>query len=199
MSCAPCCARRRSRPDSARARSCPGAVLQQHGDPVGVLLETRYPRTAFDDAAQRGEAVPQDPLGLVLGQADESERHVRWERQLHRGGRPAVDVAQLSAQRDCGVQDLAQYPHLLEHLERARLDADGLRVGRRFEQRIEDPARHTPAAQFDGRGQADGSGAGDDYRGVVVHGVDSVGEAGVVVSVPELRCAGSFPGTALAP
>ena len=73
-----------------------------------------------------------------------------------------VDVDDLPAHLDGGVEDLPQHAHALEDLQGARLDADGLGVLRRFEQLVDDAAGDTAAAQLDRGGQTDRSSSGDE-------------------------------------
>jgi len=67
------------------------------------------------------------------------------------------------------VEDSSQHGHALEHLERLQLYANGFRVPRRFEQRIDDPAGNAAASQLYRGGQPDGPGARDEYLGFCGH------------------------------
>ncbi len=77
-----------------------------------------------------------------------------------------VDVHDLAVHPDARVQDAAQHPHAFEDLQRARLHANRFGVERGIEQRIDDPAADAVAGQFDGCGQTDGAGTGDQDRSV---------------------------------
>jgi hypothetical protein len=67
---------------------------------------------------------------------------------------------------DARVEDAAQHTHTLEHLERAGLYSNGLRMLRGIEQRVDDPAFDAAAGQFDGGGQPDGPRPRDEHLGV---------------------------------
>ena len=66
-------------------------------------------------------------------------------------------------QLDGRVQDARQHAHGLEDLERTWLYTNGFRVLRRLRQRIDDSAVDAASSQFDGGGEADGAGAGDEH------------------------------------
>ena len=150
----------------ARTVSLAAVAGQRGGDAVVVLLEPVSLDAALDRPRRAGQLLAQDPLGLVLRQRDESERHVGRQRQLELRRPLAVDVDELAAHLDRRVQDAPQHTHALEDLERARLHANRFRVLRRFAGRVDDPAADAPAGEFDGGGQADRAGAGDQYIGV---------------------------------
>jgi hypothetical protein len=133
---------------------------------VGVLREADEPNTPFHLHAAHGELLAQNPLGRVLRDGDEAERHVGRQRHIELCRLLTVDVDDLAAHLDGRIENAAQRSHALEHLERARLHANGFRVLRRFEQRVHDAAVDAAAGQFDGGGQADGSSAGDEDLGV---------------------------------
>jgi len=67
---------------------------------------------------------------------------------------------------DARVQDAAQHPHALEHLERAGLHANGFGILRRLDQRVDDPAWDASAGQFDRGGQADRTRPGNEHIGL---------------------------------
>ncbi len=136
--------------------------LEGRGHPVVVLLEADQPDVALDRGAECGEPFPQDPLGLVLRDADEPERDVRQRWELEPADLLTVHVGDLPGELDGGVEDLSHDAHPLEDLQGARLDADGLGVLRRFEQLVDDAAVDATAPQLDGGGQPDGAGSGDE-------------------------------------
>ena len=147
----------------ARAHGRPVGQCGAH--PVGVLVESRRRDAALHRDTQRGEFVAQDGFGLVLRDADEAERHIVGKRQRDLPGPHSVDVDELAVEVDGGVQDAPQHAHVLEHLERTGLHANGFRIQRRLGQRIDDPAAHAAAGQFDGSGQADRARPGDENVG----------------------------------
>jgi hypothetical protein len=74
-----------------------------------------------------------------------------------------VDVDDLAAHLHCRVEDLAQHPHALEHLERPRLHANGFRILQRFEKRVDDAARDAATGKLDRGRQADRAPARDQH------------------------------------
>ncbi len=149
----------------AHRRLLAALVGQRDGHPVGVLLEAREPHTPLDADPAHGEFVAQNPLGRVLRDRDEAERHVIGQLQVELRDSLTVDIDELAAHRDRRIEDVAQYAHALEHLERARLYANGFRVLRRLEQRVDDSAVDAAASQFDGRGHPDRACSGNEDLG----------------------------------
>ena len=111
-----------------------------------VLLEADQPDVALDLGSEPREPFPQDPLGLVLRDADEPEGDVGQRRPGQAVDLLAVDVDDLAAELDRLVQHLAQDAHALEDLQGPGLDADGLGVLRRFEHLVDDATGDAPAS-----------------------------------------------------
>jgi hypothetical protein len=74
----------------------------------------------------------------------------------------AVDVDDLAVHLHCRVHDPRQHVHGLEDLKRTWLHTNDFRVLRRLRQRIDNSTVDAPSGQFDGGGEADGAGAGDE-------------------------------------
>jgi hypothetical protein len=93
------------------------AVCAREDSPnfVGVLFETGELRATFDRDAQRRKLFGEDPLRLVLGYADEFERHVRGQPQFDAPDLGTVDVHDLSAHVNASVENLPQYTHAFEY------------------------------------------------------------------------------------
>ena len=124
-------------------------IARAHGlsrsDSVRVTPSASWSNPASRDAAlhrapSAAPVVAQDGLGLVLRDADEAERHIVGKRQRDLPGPHSVDVDELAMKSDGGVQDAPQHAHVLEHLERTGLHANGFRVKRRLDQRVDEPA-----------------------------------------------------------
>ena len=74
-----------------------------------------------------------------------------------------VDVDDLAASAIAASRMRRSTPMRLEYLERTRLHSNGFRVLRRRGQRIDDAAGDAAAGQFDGGGEADRAGTGDQH------------------------------------
>ncbi len=146
-----------------------GGRPQPGGDPVGVLGERQQLGAALDGRAQAREVLLQQALGLVLRQRGESVGHLGRQYEVDPRPLPAVDVDQLAAQRDGGLQDVAGQAHPVPELQGARLDADRPGVRQAGRQPLDQAAAHPVAAELGGRAQPDRAGARDQYvrcRGV---------------------------------
>jgi len=73
---------------------------------------------------------------------------------------------------DGRIQDPVQHTHGLEDFERTGQHANGFRVLRRLEKRVDDAAVDAASGQLDGCGKADGPGSGDEDLGLQVGGHD---------------------------
>lgn len=137
--------------DEVAGRQFLGAARGQGEDGshlVGVLLEGDECGSASDLASVAAEEVLQEALGLVLREGGEAVRHLGRQFEIDPRAFLTVDVEQLTLQRDSRLQRLPDHPHAVPDLQRPGLDAHGARVGQPRREPVDDPARHSAAAQL---------------------------------------------------
>jgi hypothetical protein len=140
-----------------------GPAAQFRGHAVVVLGDRDQFDAPIRDGAEVGQALCEHPLGLVLRERREPERHVRRQRHLDRGHQLAVAVHILPAHRDGRVQRGGQYPGRLPELQRPGLHADSLRVMLRLVEAVDDPAAHTSTPQLQRSSETDRASTDDEH------------------------------------
>ncbi len=139
------------------------AVTREGGaHTVVVLVDAGDSQTTLDGHAAQCQFVAQNPLGGVLRDGDEAERHVGGNGEVDLADVLAVDVEDLSVHLDGRVQYACHDAHRFEHFERTGLNANGFRILWWFSKWVDDAAVDAAPGQLDGRGEADGAGAGDE-------------------------------------
>src|SRR5262249_9123692 len=141
---------------------------QRRHDPVRLFAELPQLDAAPDRRAKRGEVRREDPLGLVLGQAEELIRY------LGDVGQPdlrllTVDEHSLAPEPDAGVDHRPGDADTLPDLQGARLHADGLAGVGSLGELVDDLAAYAVAPQLARQHQADRPRADDQNVRVRCH------------------------------